>query len=193
MTDNQLQKITWELSLESPDSFRPANPQNDSSEKMRFLAVTPPCAAFNWFLFHAVGEPHRWGGREGWNQTQWSELVNKESFETWVAYLNGTPVGYAELEHQDDGSVRIICFGLLHQFIGQGLGSALLARTVKRAWEMGANRVWLRTCNHDHPHARPNYEARGFQLVEETIGPPNSRLTPILFTGGEVMDSISPT
>ena len=193
MTDNQLQKITWELSLESPDAFRPVKPRNEPSEKIRFLCVAPACAAFNWFLFHAIGEPHRWGGREEWDRTKWSELVNKESVETWVAYLKGTPVGYAELEHRDDGSVQILCFGLLPQFIGQGLGSVLLARTVERAWEMGANRVWLRTCNHDHPHARPNYEARGFQLVEETIGPPNPRLTPILFTGGDTMDTTSST
>ena len=151
---------------------------------MSFRPVDPPCAAFNWFLFQAGGERHRWGGRGEWDESQWTELVTGETFETWVGYLAGTPVGYAELQVQDDGSVRIVCFGLLPQFIGQGLGGVLLSHVVSRAWNMGANRVWLRTCNHDHPHARPNYEARGFRLVEETVDVPNPELRPVVFTGG---------
>ena len=188
MTDDQLQKITWELSLEDQGAFLPVASSGKLAEQMALRPVDPPCAAFNWFLFQAVGEQFRWGGRGEWDQAKWDELIGKETFETWVGYLEGTPVGYAELEHQDDGSVRIVCFGLLPQFLGQGLGSVLLSRVVARAWQMGADRVWLRTCNHDHPHARPNYEARGFRLVEETVAPPNPRLSPVVFTGGEPLD-----
>ena len=192
MTDDQQQKITWELSLDDRDVFQPVEPSNPTAEKLSFRPVDPPCAAFNWFLFQAVGEQHRWGGRGDWDQEKWNELISKPTFETWVGFLEGTPGGYAELEAQDDDSVRVVCFGLLPQFIGHGLGSVLLTRTVARAWEMGANRVWLRTCNHDHPHARPNYEARGFRLVEETVGPPNPRLIPVVFTGGETLDEPPP-
>jgi len=192
MTEDQSQKITWELTLEDHDSFQEVEPGNETAGQMSFRPVDPPCAEFNWFLFQAVGEQHRWGGRGDWDREKWNELITKQAFETWVGYLEGTPVGYAELERQEDGSVRIVCFGLLPQFIGQGLGSVLLSRTVARAWDMGANRVWLRTCNHDHPHARPNYEARGFRLVEETVGPPNPRLTPVIFTGGAELDETPP-
>ena len=192
MTDDQLQKITWELSLDDQTAFLPVESSGELAEQMVFRPVNPPCAAFNWFLFQAVGEQYRWGGRGDWDQVKWDELIGKQTFETRVGYLEGTPVGYAELEHQEDGSVRIVCFGLLPQFIGKGLGSVLLSRTVDRAFEMGANRVWLRTCNHDHPHARPNYEARGFRLVEETVGPPNPQLIPVVFTGGESLDETPP-
>jgi GNAT superfamily N-acetyltransferase len=99
-----------------------------------------------------------------------------------VAYVAGTPAGYYELEQQTDGSVRIECFGLLRQFFDQGLGSTLLTKAVERCWAMGANRVWLTTCNHDHPHALRNYLARGFQLVKETIGPHNLPRESVLFT-----------
>jgi GNAT superfamily N-acetyltransferase len=185
MDYDQSQKITWELSLECRESFQDAESSGEAAARLEFRPVDPPCAAFNWFLFQAIGEQHRWGGRGDWDQAKWDELIGKETFETWVGYLQGTPVGYAELESQDDGSVRIVCFGLLPQFIGQGLGGVLLRRVVDRGWQMGANRVWLRTCNHDHPHARPNYEARGFRLIEETVAPPNPRLQPVVFTGGQ--------
>ena len=192
MAYDQSQKITWELALEDPESFRGGDASGDEATGMEFRPVDPACAAFNWFLFQAVGEQHRWGGRGDWDQAKWDELIGKETFETWVGFLEGTPVGYAELETQDDGSVRIVCFGLLPQFIGKGLGGVLLRRVVDRAWQMGANRVWLRTCNHDHPHALPNYQARGFGLVEETREPANPMLVPVVFTGGEALEEPHP-
>ena len=60
-------------------------------------------------------------------------------------------------------------FGLLRPFFGQGLGGHLLSVAVRRAFERGANRVWLRTTTLDHPHALPNYQARGFRIVREEI------------------------
>ena len=64
-------------------------------------------------------------------------------------------------------------FGLLSQFIGQGLGGHLLSQAVKRAWAWGASSVWLSTCSHDHPHALKNYLARGFRIRTTTVGPAN--------------------
>ncbi len=54
--------------------------------------------------------------------------------------------------------------------VGVGLGGALLTDAVRRAWANGARRVWLHTCNLDHPHALAHYRARGFSVckVEET-------------------------
>src|SRR5207253_75824 len=85
--------------------------------------------------------------------------------------------GYAELERQPDGSVRIECFGLLPQFVGQRLGGHFLSVVVERAWSMGAGLVWLTTCSHDHPHALANYQQRGFQVAQTRVDPPNPRWT----------------
>ena len=95
--------------------------------------------------------------------------------------MEGTPAGYYELEKQEDGSVRIECFGLRRPFIGQGLGGGLLTKAIERCWEMGAHRVWLSTCSHDHAHALQNYLARGFKLIKEMTGPPNSPRQSALF------------
>jgi GNAT superfamily N-acetyltransferase len=45
-----------------------------------------------------------------------------------------------------------------------GLGGPLLSAAVTRAWEMGARRVWVHTCDLDHPRALANYQARGFRV-----------------------------
>ncbi len=80
-----------------------------------------------------------------------------------------------ELEAQAGGSVEIVYFGLLPEFIGQGLGGALLSAAVGRAWEVrDTKRVWVHTCSQDHENALSNYLARGFELFrteeEEPLG-----------------------
>ena len=80
--------------------------------------------------------------------------------------------------------MRIECFGLRRPFFGKGIGGAMLSRAVERCWALGAKRVWLSTCSHDHPHALDNYRARGFELVEERTGPPNASRASALFSPG---------
>jgi len=186
MTTGENVKVTWELEIPDRASFKPVA---DGENALELKRLEVACPEFNWFLFQAVGRDHRWGGRGDWDEAKWIELVERDELQTWVGYVEGTPAGYAELEKQEDGAVRILCFGLLPRFIGQGLGARLLSDAVTRAWEMDADRVWLRTCNHDHPHALPNYQARGFRLVEETSADANPRLTSVLFTGGQPADS----
>jgi GNAT superfamily N-acetyltransferase len=164
------QKHTYHLEMSSTDDLCPAERDTVGFKVQR---VEIACPEFNWFLHQAVGAEFRWGGRDDWGCQEWTEYVDRSELETWVAYVGGTPAGYYELERQPDGSVRIECFGLRRQFFGQGLGGALLNTAVERCWEMGADRVWLITTNHDHPHALQNYLARGFKLVKETFGPPN--------------------
>jgi ribosomal protein S18 acetylase RimI-like enzyme len=123
--------------------------------------------AFNRFLHEAVGREFQWGGREDWTVDQWAEWADRPELETWVLYVRGTPAGYFETEHLDDGSARIHHFGLVRPFFGQGLGAHLLSFAARRAFERGAQRVWLSTCTNDHPHALGNYQARGFRVIRE--------------------------
>jgi GNAT superfamily N-acetyltransferase len=92
--------------------------------------------------------------------------ITSGALETWVAYVTGTPAGYFELELQANGNVEIVQLGLLPQFIGQGLGGALVSAAVRRAWAAGATRVWLHTCSFDHPYALNGYKARGFNIFK---------------------------
>lgn len=163
-------KITHTLVMESPAGFRP---KRDAPSGWRIARVEIPCPEFNKFLHTVVGQPYRWGGREGWGRAEWLAYVERDGLGTWVAYQSGTPAGYFELEQHAAGDVQIHTVGLLPQFIGQGLGGPLLAAAVERAWSLTDSRVWLRTCSHDHPHALQNYLARGFQIEQITESAPN--------------------
>lgn len=134
--------------------------------RLEIRRAETPCPELNCFFYCAVGADWWWWVRRSWTQQQWTEYVSRPELETWVGYRSGTPAGYFELEHQTDRQVELKQFGLLPPFVGQGLGAELLAGAIERAWRQQPRRVWVHTCNLDHPRALPNYQARGFRIFE---------------------------
>lgn len=159
---------TTHLEMTSRAQLRPAVPPEGAFDLLR---VGTPCPELNRFLYVTVGNDWWWYGRRPWDLARWRAYVEREALETWIAYVSGTPAGYFELERQDAGNVEIVYFGLLPAFVGRRLGGPMLTACVNRAWDMGAARVWVHTCDLDHPHALANYRARGFSVfkVEQNV------------------------
>lgn len=153
--------VTHHLEMTAASQLVPAGAARRPFALRRAEVASPQ---LNRFLYAAVGGDWYWLHRMRWSYRRWLAYVSRPELETWVAYVSGTPAGYFELEAQADDTVEIVQFGLLPQFIGEGLGGAMLTEAVRRAWAMGARRVWLHTCTLDHPHALPHYQARGFRV-----------------------------
>lgn len=154
---------TWYLEMLQPGQLRPKlSARGDLVVQLAAI----PCPEFSRFLYTSVGGNWHWRDRLPWRYQQWQSFVNRPEIKTWVAYVNGTPAGFIELESQPENAVEITYFGLLPQFIGQGIGGHLLTVGVQQAWEMGPHRVWLHTCSLDGPYALKNYESRGFVLYD---------------------------
>ncbi len=162
----QVEVTTYYLEMTDPKQLRPKRLERDDVEVRK---VGTPSPEFNRFLMTAVGGDWYWVGRLNWTYDRWYKWLNRPQLETWVAYVSGTPAGYFELDAQPEENVEIVFFGLMPQFIGQGLGGHLLTAAVERAWQMGARRVWLHTCTLDHPYALKNYCARGFRLFKQEV------------------------
>ena len=128
------------------------------------LRARHPSPELGRFLYTAVGGNWYWVDRLPWSHQAWHEWQSRSGIETWVAYVEGTPAGYFELDGTSGSEVEIAYFGLLPDFIGQGLGGWLLTRALERAWEMGSQRVWVHTCSIDGPAALSNYQARGMRV-----------------------------
>jgi ribosomal protein S18 acetylase RimI-like enzyme len=170
-------KTTYTLEMRSPNDLRPVRV---SLPGLRIERMQISLPEFNKFLHTVVGHDYRWGGRSNWGKDEWTAYVRRDNLHTWVAYIDGTPAGYCEMEKAPEGDVEIKSFGLLHAFIGRGLGGHLLTAAVELAWApiedggMGATKVWLHTCTHDHPHALNNYTARGFRVCKTEVEPANA-------------------
>lgn len=132
-----------------------------------------PAATYR-FLYGTVGERYHWADRRAWSDQEIRAHLGRPEITIWVLHQAGKTAGYFELAGQPDGSVEIAYFGLLHEYLGKGLGKHLLTLAVERAWGLGARRVWLHTCTLDHAAALPNYLRRGFlpfktEVYETTV------------------------
>ena len=57
--------------------------------------------------------------------------------------------------------IEIVFFGLVMEATGARLGRRMMAAALELAWR-SADRVWLHTCNFDHPAALHFYRSCGF-------------------------------
>ncbi len=126
-----------------------------------------PLPELNRFLYATVGAPWTWYMRLTWTWQEWYDYLSKDTVHTWIAYDQGTPIGYFELEEQSAGAVEVAYFGLLPEFVGKGFGKSLLEDAIDKGWQLASSRVWLHTCTLDHPNALPNYLRRGFKVFKE--------------------------
>ena len=157
---------TWYLEMTSPDRLRPGRPPDVPVTVTR---VGRPCPEYSRFFYRSVGGNWYWLDRLSWTYDEWEDWA--ERVETWVAYVDGTPAGYFELqERPEQRSVNLALFGLLPWAIGQGIGGWLLTRAIERAWELGPRTVTVNTCSLDGPNALANYQARGFAVVRIYTG-----------------------
>lgn len=146
--------------------------------RLRVERVERCPASFYRYLYREVGRQSGWRDRLDWSDEQIGRYLATPGVSLWVGYVGGAPAGYFELHARADGATELVYFGLLPEFIGQGLGKALLTVATKRAWETGAARVWLHTCTLDTPAALPNYLARGFRAYRKESYPADAPIPP---------------
>jgi GNAT superfamily N-acetyltransferase len=161
--------VTTYLEMRSPNQLRPkrADAKFQVREKMQ------PDWRFNRELYFRVGEQWDWIDKRSWTDEQWKEYATAPELQTFAGNYEEALAGYYELRRDAQGGIEIAYFGLLPQFIGRGLGGALLTSAIEQAWRMSPQRtrVWVHTCNRDHPQALANYRARGMVVykIEEGL------------------------
>ncbi len=154
--------VTTFLEMTSRDQLRP---REASDVRFRVVEASIRQWQFNRFLYSFVGKRWSWTDKELWTDEQWRAYVEDDTLRTFVAYYDGSPVGYFELQRQSGGDVEIVYFGMVPKFIGRGLGGCLLTHAIRSAWDWeGAERVWVHTCSLDHPAALENYKSRGMTV-----------------------------
>lgn len=154
----------YHLEMRDIEQFRPSRRYDPDFDISQIQLSSPTLSRH---LYTAVGGPWHWHERLTWTEQKWLAYLDRPEQETWVGYFKKRTAGYFELERQPRGSVELVYFGLMPDFIGKGLGGLLLSAAVRRSWQMGARRVWVHTCTLDHHHALRNYLSRGFRVFKE--------------------------
>ncbi len=163
-TERTVEVVRTYLSLPDLAALNPARPPRVE----RVLAPLDPCSVADWRTLYArIGADWHWHDRDAWPDSEIAARLCSPHVSVYqvAARATDTPEqagGFLELERSPDGAVEIVYLGLHSDSIGLGLGGWLVESAVRRAYALGATRVWLHTCTLDSPAALPNYLARGF-------------------------------
>jgi GNAT superfamily N-acetyltransferase len=171
MSGQETPLVTTYLEMRSPKQLRPKH----AGAQFQVREKTERDWRFNRDLYLRVGVQWLWVDKRPWRDEQWQQYASMSELHTFAAYYDDKLAGYYELRRDEESEVEIAYFGLLPEFIGRGLGGALLTSAIEQAWSCRAGiaptRVWVHTCNRDHPQALANYQARGMVIykVEEAL------------------------
>lgn len=132
------------------------------ARKLALFRADPMPVHFYRYLYNTVGESWLWYERRMMSDDALAAIMQNPAIEIYVLYSGGVPAGYAELDRSEASVVELAYFGLIPDFIGQGLGSYLLDWSIDTAWRYGPKRLWVNTCNLDHPRALQTYQKAGF-------------------------------
>lgn len=130
------------------------------------VEVAERCSvAFYRYLYGTVGFDYVWWLRRTLSDAELRSLLGEPGVTIHVAYQQGEPAGFYELDRRNWPLVNLSYFGLMPQAIGRGLGRALLRHAVDSAWAENPRGVTVNTCTADHKRALPNYLACGFEKL----------------------------
>lgn len=120
-------------------------------------------------LYNGVGSGYNWVDRNRMPAGELQQILNDDRVDVYVLKVEGEPAGYSELDRRQNGEIELAYFGLFPEFVGQGLGKYFLIWTLVRAWSTNPQRVWVHTCDLDHPAALGNYLRAGFEVYDERV------------------------
>ena len=120
-------------------------------------------------LYRSVGSKYYWVDRLALADQELQTIIQDDLVDVFVLTISGKTAGFSELDRRVPGEIEIAYLGLFPEMIGQGLGKYLLGWTLRKAWSHALRRVWVHTCDLDHPAALPNYVKAGFQIYDVKI------------------------
>ncbi len=124
-----------------------------------------------WYrrLFQRVGEPYLWSSRLAMGDGELLAIVRDPKVHVFAVRDGEADTGLLELDFRVDGECELSFFGLTGPAVGRGAGRWLMNRTLERAWTGNVGRVWVHTCNLDHPAALPFYIRSGFRPYKRQV------------------------
>jgi GNAT superfamily N-acetyltransferase len=155
----KLVEVVTYLQMTAP----PALPEGAGGMLRRVQSADPA-----WYraLFRRVGEPWLWFARLELDDAALAAVLADPGLEIFAAGEAGAEIGLVELDRKNPAEVEIVYFGLVPEAVGlglgRGLGRGLMEAALAHAWRPETRRVWLHTCQFDHPGAYRFYRRAGF-------------------------------
>lgn len=147
----------------------PARPLRSPLPGIEIRLARQPTASFYRYLYGSIGRDWTWVVRQLLSDAELLQIIADPAVELNVLWVEGVPAGYAELDRRAAPDIELAYFGLVPEFIGRGLGRHLLDWTVRHAWRAQPRRLWVHTCDLDHPRALAVYQKSGFRAYDQRV------------------------
>ena len=161
-----IETLVTYLEITAPPATAPLPPPRAGLE---VRAARRPTLSFYRYLYRTIGEDWIWVVRRLLSDAELRAILHDPAVEVNVLWADGVPAGLAELDRREPPDVELAYFGLLPEFIGQGLGRWLLDWTIRHVFRAGARRLWVHTCDLDHPRALGVYRKSGFRVYDRRL------------------------
>ena len=118
-------------------------------------------------IYKEVGRAWGWTSRLLKTREELEKILKSANNEVWLFEIENVIAGFFEMV-RSERETEIVYLGLKPAWIGKGLGQKLIQAAVNIAGHNG-EKVWLHTCDHDHPSALSAYQKAGFKIEKESI------------------------
>jgi ribosomal protein S18 acetylase RimI-like enzyme len=159
--------VTYLEMLDRPT--RPTVPR-PSKPRTALVRAENPSVGFYRFLYDSVGGPWTWMERRLMDDESLAAVITSSDVEIYVLWVDGVPAGFGEVNRGvKPGEAELTYFGLMPDYIGLGLGWYFINAMIDIAWATEPSRIWVHTCDLDHPRAIGNYQKAGFKVFGQAV------------------------
>ncbi len=120
-------------------------------------------------LYKNVGEKWGWTGRLLLKPEELKNILNSDLSSVYKFHLGDELLGFVEFSLSEFPEIEISYLGLLPEYAGKGIGKIFLQSVLQLVWSLNPNRVWLHTCEFDHPAALKAYQNAGFRIYKTKV------------------------
>jgi GNAT superfamily N-acetyltransferase len=147
------------LQITSRPALRPPLPEDGrtlvrlrGADVDRYLAV-----------YRRLGERWMWFARLRIGTDSLRAILEDQAVHAFEVRIDGAPAGLLELDFRSPEGAELAYFGLFDEFVGAGHGRWLMDRALEIAFARPIERLFVHTCNLDHPGAVEFYRRSGFE------------------------------
>ncbi len=154
----KIASVVTYLEMTAPPGERPVPDRQDLSLEK----VDAP--GLDWYrgIYRTIGENWLWFTRLQMEDRALHIILESDHTEVYILRSGGKDIGLFELDISDFPDIELAFFGTVPDQQGSGAGRWMMTHGLQHAWVKSPKRVWLHTCNLDHPAALPFYVRTGF-------------------------------
>jgi ribosomal protein S18 acetylase RimI-like enzyme len=142
-------------------------PDLSSLESIQLEQWRNPEAGNYLELYKEVGAAWGWTGRLLISPEELTKILHSDNNEVWLFLTENQVAGFFELVRSEN-ETKIVYLGLKPEWLRKGLGQKLIHTAVAVAGRNN-HKVWLHTCDQDHPAALKAYLKAGFTIEKELV------------------------